>query len=42
VQDEGGAEVLAEWGCDYLQGMLIGRATLAKPWESGAANAAAR
>ena len=28
VQDEGGAEVLAEWGCDYLQGMLIGRASL--------------
>jgi diguanylate cyclase (GGDEF)-like protein len=42
VQDEGGAEVLAEWGCDYLQGMLIGRASLEKPWESGGANAATR
>ena len=37
VQDEGGAEVLAEWGCDYLQGMLIGRASLERPWENGAA-----
>jgi diguanylate cyclase (GGDEF)-like protein len=32
VQDEAGAEVLTEWGCDYLQGMLIGRAALERPW----------
>ena len=34
VQDEGGAEVLAEWGCDYLQGELIGRASLERPWSN--------
>jgi EAL domain-containing protein (putative c-di-GMP-specific phosphodiesterase class I) len=34
VQDEAGAEVLAEWGCDYLQGALIGRASLERPWVS--------
>ncbi len=32
VQDEEGAAVLAEWGCDYLQGTLIGRASLDRPW----------
>jgi diguanylate cyclase (GGDEF)-like protein len=32
VQDEEGAAVLAEWGCDYLQGALIGRASLERPW----------
>jgi EAL domain-containing protein (putative c-di-GMP-specific phosphodiesterase class I) len=32
VQDEEGAAVLAEWGCDYLQGALIGRASHEKPW----------
>jgi diguanylate cyclase (GGDEF)-like protein len=37
VQDEEGAAVLAEWGCDYLQGALIGRASLERPWaENGA------
>ena len=35
VQDEEGAAVLAEWGCDYLQGALIGRASLERPWASG-------
>jgi len=42
VQDEAGAEVLAEWGCDYLQGALIGRASLERPWVNSAPNAAAR
>jgi len=42
VQDEAGAEVLAEWGCDYLQGALIGRASLERPWVNAAPNAAAR
>jgi len=32
VQDEEAAAVLAEWGCDYLQGALIGRAALERPW----------
>jgi len=32
VQDETGANVLREWGCDYLQGALIGRASLERPW----------
>jgi len=36
VQDEEGAAVLAEWGCDYLQGALIGRASLDKPWAADA------
>ena len=32
VQDEEGAAVLAQWGCDYLQGALIGRASLERRW----------
>src|SRR3954447_22266446 len=32
VQDEEAAAVLAEWGCDYLQGDLIARAALERPW----------
>ena len=43
VQDEEAAAVLVEWGCDYLQGDLIGRATLDRPWSaSSRADAAAR
>jgi diguanylate cyclase (GGDEF)-like protein len=38
VQDEEGAAVLAEWGCDYLQGALIGRASLARPWVTDGAD----
>ena len=34
VQDEEAAKQLAEWGCDYLQGALIGLATDARPWRS--------
>jgi diguanylate cyclase (GGDEF)-like protein len=34
VQDEQAAEILASWGCHYLQGALIGRATIEKPWPS--------
>jgi hypothetical protein len=26
--------MLAEWGCDYLQGALIGLASLERPWDS--------
>jgi diguanylate cyclase (GGDEF)-like protein len=40
VQDEAGANVLREWGCDYLQGALIGRASLQRPWAPASAVAA--
>jgi EAL domain-containing protein (putative c-di-GMP-specific phosphodiesterase class I) len=33
VQDEASAAMLAEWGCDYLQGVLVGLASAARPWE---------
>jgi diguanylate cyclase (GGDEF)-like protein len=32
VQDEEAAQLLAEWGCDYLQGALIGLAQIERPW----------
>ncbi len=32
VQDETAAAMLAEWGCDYLQGALIGLASVERPW----------
>ncbi len=32
VQDEGAAALLTEWGCDYLQGALIGLANVERPW----------
>jgi diguanylate cyclase (GGDEF)-like protein len=32
VQDEESAQLLAGWGCDYLQGALIGLATPERPW----------
>jgi diguanylate cyclase (GGDEF)-like protein len=32
VQDEEAAKCLSEWGCDYLQGALIGLATAERPW----------
>ncbi len=33
VQDETAAEMLAEWGCDYLQGALVGLASAEQPQE---------
>jgi diguanylate cyclase (GGDEF)-like protein len=39
VQDEATAALLAEWGCDYLQGALIGRASAERPWREGAVRA---
>jgi diguanylate cyclase (GGDEF)-like protein len=42
VQDEETATLLAAWGCDYLQGDLIGRAAIEQPWKNGAAEAVAR
>jgi diguanylate cyclase (GGDEF)-like protein len=32
VQDEQTAALLSEWGCDYLQGALIGLASDVRPW----------
>jgi EAL domain-containing protein (putative c-di-GMP-specific phosphodiesterase class I) len=32
VQDDEAATLLAEWGCDYIQGRLIGLATTARSW----------
>jgi len=32
VQDEQAASILAGWGCDYLQGALVGLATTDRPW----------
>ena len=32
VQNEEAASVLAEWGCDFLQGDLIARASFDRPW----------
>jgi diguanylate cyclase (GGDEF)-like protein len=32
VQDEEAAKMLQEWGCDYLQGALIGLASIKRPW----------
>jgi diguanylate cyclase (GGDEF)-like protein len=39
VQDEVAAKTLQEWGCDYLQGALIGLATTERPWRAAAAKA---
>jgi len=41
VQDEETAALLAGWGCDYLQGDLIGRASIERPWANGGKEAAA-
>jgi diguanylate cyclase (GGDEF)-like protein len=35
VQDEAAAQLLKDWGCDYLQGALIGLACPARPWTAG-------
>jgi diguanylate cyclase (GGDEF)-like protein len=32
VQDEEAASLLREWGCDYIQGRLIGLARAERPW----------
>jgi diguanylate cyclase (GGDEF)-like protein len=32
VQDEETAAILAGWGCDYLQGALVGLASTERPW----------
>jgi diguanylate cyclase (GGDEF)-like protein len=40
VQDEEAAQLLAGWGCDFLQGALIGLATRERPWMAGTDRAA--
>jgi EAL domain-containing protein (putative c-di-GMP-specific phosphodiesterase class I) len=32
VRDETAAELLRGWGCDYLQGELVGLASIDRPW----------
>jgi EAL domain-containing protein (putative c-di-GMP-specific phosphodiesterase class I) len=32
VQDDDAAAMLEDWGCDYLQGALVGLASTARPW----------
>jgi len=32
VQDEDAASMLRDWGCDYIQGRLIGLASSERPW----------
>jgi diguanylate cyclase (GGDEF)-like protein len=39
VQDEAAAALLTEWGCDYLQGALVGAATTARTWQGPGAAA---
>ena len=34
VQDEAAAAMLRDWGCDYIQGRLIGLASAERPWQS--------
>jgi diguanylate cyclase (GGDEF)-like protein len=33
VQDEEAASMLRDWGCDYIQGRLIGLASSERPWD---------
>ena len=40
VQDEEAAVMLREWGCDFIQGRLIGLASLDRPWSAGPDKAA--
>ena len=41
VQDEQAASMLAGWGCDFLQGALVGLASTQRPWRDATAPAAA-
>jgi EAL domain-containing protein (putative c-di-GMP-specific phosphodiesterase class I) len=34
VQDEESAVMLRDWGCDYIQGRLIGLASSHRPWSA--------
>jgi EAL domain-containing protein (putative c-di-GMP-specific phosphodiesterase class I) len=39
VENDEGARTLEAWGCDYLQGALIGLASTERPWITGLARA---
>ena len=39
VQDDAAAKTLEAWGCDYLQGALIGLAATDRPWRANLAKA---
>lgn len=39
VQDDAAAETLQAWGCDYLQGALVGLAATERPWLATVAKA---
>ncbi|HTV36418.1 MAG TPA: bifunctional diguanylate cyclase/phosphodiesterase [Xanthobacteraceae bacterium] len=39
VQSEEAARMLEAWGCDYLQGALVGRASTERPWLAPVAQA---
>jgi EAL domain-containing protein (putative c-di-GMP-specific phosphodiesterase class I) len=36
VQDDQSASMLRDWGCDYIQGRLIGLASSQRPWDAKA------
>jgi diguanylate cyclase (GGDEF)-like protein len=38
VQDDESAALLRDWGCDYIQGRLIGLASSDRPWNTGVAS----
>jgi diguanylate cyclase (GGDEF)-like protein len=40
VRDEQAAILLRDWGCDYLQGELVGLASTERPWATATAQAA--
>ena len=40
VQDEEAARLVSGWGCDFLQGALIGLATRERPWTAAKGRAA--
>jgi diguanylate cyclase (GGDEF)-like protein len=40
VQDEAAAQLLSGWGCDFLQGALIGLASSERPWMAEKGHAA--
>jgi EAL domain-containing protein (putative c-di-GMP-specific phosphodiesterase class I) len=40
VRDEQAANLLRDWGCDYLQGELVGLASTERPWATATAQAA--
>lgn len=41
VQDDTAAQMLSDWGCDYIQGHLIGLASPQRPWARGVAERSA-